>query len=626
MSPPDPATADGADVLVLASWFPAVDESSRGRFVADQVQALAASGRVRPAVVSFDSIGLTGAPEARRRQAVAVSRLSGAAIRRDPRRFSPAGVNAPPGVPIARLAIAGSGAAVPSAFPMTQREHVLAALEPSVRGVRIVHAHTGFPDGASAVGFAARLGVPLVLTEHASFVASILADRDRGAAYRRAAAAAARVIAVSRMLADELGSAIPGLAGKLVVIPNAVDVDAFAPQPLAARHPDELVYIGYRIESKGLSLLLRSFAAVRRSRPAATLRLIGRSQDEETERQWHDLARSLGVLDAVRFDPPGLRPAVAEALGRASILVHASPRETFGMTAVEALASGTPVVARDSGGVTETVGADGRLGEIVGDADPEAFAAAIVRTLERRATFDPGELRASVVERYGAASVASRLASLYDELSEPIRSGAPRSGSPTPTTDPGPDVPGPVLVVGFVTHQALRILRTMPPATRARIDLLCATGEGADELPDDLHARTVIDIDGPFEAAMGPAGKRPRATTVRARIQRLVQDPIGIVRRRLVRARRDRYRAAAARAALEQHLAGRADRDRIDIVGVTGLDYEAIDGVPAAAARLVPGGLRWLADQLGERSSEPSTAWIDDLDEEPTEEPTEALP
>ncbi len=299
------------------------------------------------------------------------------------------------------------------------------------------------------------------------------------------------------------------------------------------------------------------------------------------------------------FEPSALRPAVADALGHASVLVHASPRETFGVTAVEALASGTPVVALDSGGVTETVGTDGRLGEIVHEPDPEAMAAAVVRTLERRPTFDAAVLRASAVDRYGASSVATRIADLYDELrpaaGPPVRAGiafrADPAGSPV-----APDRS--VLVVGFLTHRTERILRTLPPATLARIDLLCGSGDDVATLPAGLAKVTAVDIDGPFRAALGPDGDRPRAASKRARIGRLVRDPIGIVRRRRVRSQRERYRLAAAEAALEVVVEARgAALESADVVGVTGLDYQAIARVPAAAARIVPGGLRWLADQ-----------------------------
>ena len=52
-----------------------------------------------------------------------------------------------------------------------------------ITGRGVVHAHTAYPDGAAAIALADRLGWPLFVTEHASFVANQLADADIRAAY-----------------------------------------------------------------------------------------------------------------------------------------------------------------------------------------------------------------------------------------------------------------------------------------------------------------------------------------------------------------------------------------------------------------------------------------------------------
>ena len=69
-------------------------------------------------------------------------------------------------------------------------------------------------------------------------------------------------------------------------------------------------------------------------------------------------------------------------MARASVFVHASRYETFGVVAAEALAAGLPVVATDSGGVTEILGAEPeRLGALVGGRRSGIPAAAILRLL-----------------------------------------------------------------------------------------------------------------------------------------------------------------------------------------------------------------------------------------------------
>ena len=168
-------------------------------------------------------------------------------------------------------------------------------------------------------------------------------------------------------------------------------VALFRAAPLEERRTDELLFVGYRKASKGIENLLRAVAVARAARPTVTLRLLGRSPDEATEDGWRSLAASLGIADAVSFEEPVDRAGIADAMARASLFVHPSPRETFGVVAVEALASGTPVVATDSGGVTEILGPEpGRFGALVPADDPTALGHAIVETLERRAALRPG--------------------------------------------------------------------------------------------------------------------------------------------------------------------------------------------------------------------------------------------
>ena len=596
-------------VLVVASWFPSVDESTRGRFVADQAMALSAGGRVLPQVVSFDTIMLSGEGPDRQAQADAVERLVADAIARDDRVFSARGMHGPERVEVARVPVSTAPPGLETDDPSRRRQRALRSLAGRITPPIVIHAHTGFPDGAASVDLARRLGVPLVITEHATFVDTILADPPRRQAYLDAVQAASAFVAVSETLGRELSDAIPGLAEKLVVIPNAVDVETFRPAPREERHEDELLYVGYRIERKGIPILLQAFEIVRRERPRATLRLIGRSVDQASEDAWQRMASDLGVSDAVRFEAPALRPAVADAMARASVLVHASTRETFGMTAAEALATGTPVVAADSGGMTETVGSDPGLGAIVPPNDAPALARAVLDTLERRDSFDVDHLRSTVVERFGAAAVATQLAELYERLAlERPASSRPPASSAAALRGPAASSRSPLperetLIVGFSTYRTHRILSNIPAGALRRAHVLCGTSELVASLPDAIAGLTVVDLEAPYRAAIGSEFLGPRPRSLRARIARSLRNPLGIVRRRWVRARHDRYRLVAAREALESALSARTEDElaATDVVAVDGLDFLVVSLVPAAAARLVPGGLRWIADQDASR-------------------------
>ena len=91
-----------------------------------------------------------------------------------------------------------------------------------------------------------------------------------------------------------------------------------------------------------------------------------------------DLARTLGIADLVRFEPPSDRSTLVEWYRAADVAVVPSYSESFGLVAVEAQACGTPVVAAAVGGLRTAV-ADHVSGLLVDGHDPADFARAITR-------------------------------------------------------------------------------------------------------------------------------------------------------------------------------------------------------------------------------------------------------
>lgn len=587
------------DVLVVSSWYPAVDAPSAGRFVADQVGALEESGCVSPWVASFDPAQRLGSVRLRRREADALRRIADAgAAAFDPFTSGTVGI---PAVPTARLAVAGAMRGSPPAEPVAGRT---AALRRSLGDRpappwRIVHAHTGVPDGAAAAVLAGRLGLPLVITEHASYVERLLAEPITRRAYLEAVAAARRVIAVSRALAEELRAAVPGIGERLVVIPNVVAVDALAGPPPSGRRSEELVFVGSLRPSKGIGVLLAAVARARAERPGITLRLVGGAPDPATAGRWRAEAARMGIADAVAFEGEVDRAGVAAALARASVFVHPSPRETFGVAAAEALAAGLPVVACDSGGVTEILGPEpDRLGALVPAGDAAALAWAIVRTLDRRDTYDPATLRSSVVERFGASVVAARIAALYDEVLAEAGAGSPPRPPDAPSGEAAREQRGvgrpPLFVVGLDPDRAAAVLGELPPDGRARIHLV--TAEGAAAMPGGLASVRRIALGDRFDARRRLGDSLGVGHVVPARLARA-----GLPLARELAWRlpwRERQLVARATAGVES---ARTDLPAgAALVCLDGLDYlGALPAVVAGGLIPAPGGARWLADHLG---------------------------
>ena len=148
---------------------------------------------------------------------------------------------------------------------------------------------------------------------------------------------------------------------------------------------------------KGLTTFLDAAAQIARRNPDVNFLIIGRGQDAYVESVRRH-AVSLGIADAVHF--LGWRADVPALLCKCDVLVIASEQEPFGLTAVEAMALGVPVVATRSGGPEEII-EHGRTGHLVPTNSPESIAQAVTSLLAN------DELHRAISEA-GKASVAAK--------------------------------------------------------------------------------------------------------------------------------------------------------------------------------------------------------------------------
>lgn len=176
--------------------------------------------------------------------------------------------------------------------------------------------------------------------------------------------------------------------GKALLVYNGVDLERFHPgeeRELRAELglPEEAVVLGYIGEirrEKNLDVLVKAAARLLPAHPNLHLVLVGDSSHEPGEpRRLLALAARLGLegrlhLTGYRHDPERFHRLC-------DVYVHPSSREGFGVSIIEAMASGTPVVACRVRGPREIVD-DGLDGILVRDRDDEELAAAIAFILE----------------------------------------------------------------------------------------------------------------------------------------------------------------------------------------------------------------------------------------------------
>jgi len=184
------------------------------------------------------------------------------------------------------------------------------------------------------------------------------------------------ICATSQYLADATEELYPALADRLAVVPFGVDTANFVPSE-ERRFDNDDVMIGasrYLKPVYGLDLLIEAFKHVLIANPRARLKLAG---DGPERRNLEMLADRLGISQRVEFLGHVDSRYMPAFLNSLDIAVLPSREEGYGVSAIEAMSCGVPVIASHTGGLIEVLD-EGRAGVLVEPESPEALAEAIL--------------------------------------------------------------------------------------------------------------------------------------------------------------------------------------------------------------------------------------------------------
>jgi PEP-CTERM/exosortase A-associated glycosyltransferase len=337
---------------------------------------------------------------------------------------------------------AGLLAKLPGGDPFAVMAAIEKRLLPLARELKpdVIHAHSPVLDAVPAIRVGRRLGIPVVYeirafwedaaVDHGSTTEGSLRYRLTRALETWAVKRADAVTVICEGLRGDLvARGIP--AGKITVIPNAVDIEKFdiggRPDPalkmkLGLGASRVLGFIGSFYAYEGLDLLIAALPGILRQMPDVKLLLVGGGpQDAALKRQ----VMSLDLMDRVVFTGRVPHAEVNRYYDLVDVLVYA--RHPMRLTdlvtplkPLEAMAQGRLMVASDVGGHKELI-RDGDTGVLFRAGNADDLAAKVIALLNNEASWDAMKQagRGFVeTERNWAASVA-RYRDVYGRLVRP---------------------------------------------------------------------------------------------------------------------------------------------------------------------------------------------------------------
>jgi glycosyltransferase involved in cell wall biosynthesis len=309
------------------------------------------------------------------------------------------------------------------------------------RAYDLIHANF-FLSALVAADVKRATGLPFVVTFHALGRVRRLhqggADtfpEERLAIEDRVVREADRIIAECPQDGDDLCGLYGADPARLRTIPCGFDPEEFGPIPKAEARRfvgvegdgPILLQLGRMVPRKGVDNVIRGLARLRRDHGIpARLLVVGGESERPDPVVTPELGRLLGVAaeegvaEHVTFVGSRGRDVLKYYYNAADAFITTPWYEPFGITPLEAMACGTPVVGAAVGGIKATV-RDGQTGFLVPPRDPDALAARLADLLR-----DPSRLRLfgrralhEARARYTWEAVAASVAGLYEEVLSP---------------------------------------------------------------------------------------------------------------------------------------------------------------------------------------------------------------
>ncbi|MCB0698878.1 MAG: N-acetyl-alpha-D-glucosaminyl L-malate synthase BshA [Chitinophagaceae bacterium] len=285
----------------------------------------------------------------------------------------------------------------------------------------LLHVHYAIPH-ASAAYFAMQIlkktgkDIPYITTLHGTDITLVGKDQTYEPVVTFSINESNAITAVSQSLRDETYDSFQ-IEKEIVVIPNFVDTERFRyvdkdhfKKMVAPNGERILVHASNFRKVKRVDDVIKVFERVSKQLPAKLL-MIG---DGPERQHAEELARTLGIHNDVRF--LGRQDEVGEILNISDLFLLTSEHESFGLSALEAMACGVPVISTNTGGLPE-VNVNEKTGYLSNVGDVENMASHAVHILAKDETLN---MFKSAAYEHARSFEKSNIVPVYEQLYEKV--------------------------------------------------------------------------------------------------------------------------------------------------------------------------------------------------------------
>jgi L-malate glycosyltransferase len=278
----------------------------------------------------------------------------------------------------------------------------------------IVYAHSALFAGYAAADWCKKNNVPLVIQEHRSRfsnhpLSTQLLPHWQLPYAKKAYYNASAFFSISSSIKTRIQTLFPKMKAKVHDIPNMTDTNFFSLKPERKSDICHFLAIGRLEYYKGMDVLINAFLSWCNKYSDAHLTIIGEGKQLPKLRKQCALNR---LEEKVTFKGHQSKDEILKALHDCDALILPSRFEAFGVVAIEALSSGTPVIATRSGGPEDIV--NKQNGILCEANSSEAIYQALTEFYETRNRFNKEQIRQDAIDKYNKLALSNKIITIFN--------------------------------------------------------------------------------------------------------------------------------------------------------------------------------------------------------------------